>query len=225
MAEVIPLFPLSHVLLPGMPLPLHIFEQRYRDLLADLADAPGSASFGVIALRTGTETISFGADGRAPDVEHIGTVAEIIENEPRPDGSSDLLAVGSRRFRVNALVPDGKSYLRAEIQYLDESDGDLTAGQEARARRLLEIYDSILLRIAGRATGSELPDDALALSYEICARVPLPPHERQTLLDDASAAARLDRVARLLHREIALLQSTRSVAISPAALRVVTSLN
>jgi Lon protease-like protein len=224
-AEVIPLFPLSHVLLPGMPLPLHVFEQRYRDLLTDLDEAAGSPSFGVVALRSGTETQATSGSPDVPEVEKIGTIAEIIEVETADDGTSDLLSVGSRRFRIESMLPGGKAYLRAEVTYLDEDDGALTTEQETRARELIEVYDAMLVRLAGRATGAELPDDANQLSYQIAARLPLPPDERQDLLTDPTTAERLVRLARLLRREIALLQGTRSIAVSPAVLRIVTGTN
>jgi Lon protease-like protein len=247
-AELIPLFPLNHVLLPGMPLPLHIFEQRYRDLLGDVADAPGGASFGVVVLRSGTETRSRRAAGRdfdtdsdrdsdrdsrrdsdsdsgVADVADVGTVAEILELETRPDGTADLLAVGSRRFAIDRLVADGKRYLRAEVRFLPEPDGSLAGGQDIRARELLGLYDAILLRLAGRATGTELPEDPNQLSYQIAARLPLPPEERQALLSDDTTSDRLARLAGLLRREIALLQGTRSIAVSPAVLRLAAGLN
>lgn len=224
MTELIPLFPLSHVLLPGMPLPLHIFEQRYRDLVDDLAGAPRGASFGVVALRSGTEAVTPQTGDGPPDVEPVGTLAEILEHEPRPDGTSDLLAIGSRRFRVLSLRPDGKAYLRAEVEFLDERDGTLD-GKEAAARRLIQHYDALLLRVAGRTTGSELPDDANQLSYQIAARLPLPPGERQALLDDVTTADRLARLVGLLRRETALLRATRSIAVSPAVLRMAAAEN
>jgi Lon protease-like protein len=224
-AKVIPLFPLSHVLLPGMPLPLHIFEQRYRDLIDDIADLPTGPAFGVIALRSGTEAVTPHTTSEGPDVEPVGTLAEILEIERADDGTSDLLSVGSRRFRVVALLPEGKPYLRAEIEYLDEADGELTNAQAVRARELMDVYDSMLMRIAGRGTGAELPDDANQLSYQLAARLPLPPGEKQALLNDPTTAERLVRLGRLLRREIALLQRTRSIAVSPAVLRLVTGTN
>jgi hypothetical protein len=219
-AEAIPLFPLSHVLLPGMPLPLHIFEKRYRDLLDDVSRSGRSGAFGVVALRRGTEAVSPAAVDDGVDVEEVGTLAEILEIDPNEDGTSDVLSVGSRRFRVLRLLPDDGSYLRAEVEFLDEPDGELTAEQERRARELLDVFDSLLLRLAGRSTGSELPDDANQLSYQVAARLPLAPLERQQLLADDTTATRLQRVARLLRREIALLQRTRSIAVSPAVLRL-----
>jgi Lon protease-like protein len=221
LGEIIPLFPLSHVLLPGMPLPLHIFEQRYRELLADLTDEPGHARFGVVALRSGTEVLTPRVHpGGSPDVETIGTMAEVLEVRTEQDGTSDLLSVGSRRFRIESLLPEGRPYLRAEVRYLDEHDGDLDAEQVERARALMELYDEILHALAGRATGAELPTDANQLSYQIGARLPLPPDERQVLLAEPTTEQRLDRVVRLLRREIALLKRTRTIAVSPAVLRI-----
>jgi Lon protease-like protein len=224
-AEVIPLFPLSHVLLPGMPLPLHIFEQRYRDLLVDVAAAPGGPRFGVVALRSGTEAINPHIQAGAPDVEDVGTLAEVLEIEPQEDGSSDLLSIGSRRFRVDELLPDGKPYLRAAVRFLEETDGNVHPESAALARELMQAYDLRLLRLAGRATGSELPADANELSYQIGARLPLPPAERQLILADPTTAERLSRLCRLLRREIALLQRTRSIAVSPTALRLAAGAN
>ncbi len=221
MPDVIPLFPLSHVLLPGMPLPLHIFEPRYRQLLADVTGGPPGTTFGVVALRAGTEAMSpHVRAGTAPEVEEIGTTAEILEVEASDDGSSDLLSVGSRRFRIVRLLAEGKPYLQAEVEFLDEDDGALTPEQEQRARDLIEVYDGILVKLAGRPTGAELPNDAAQLSYQLAARLPLVPAEKQQLLCDGTTAERLVRLARLLRREIALLQRTRSIAVSPAVVRL-----
>jgi Lon protease-like protein len=219
-AELIPLFPLSHVLLPGMPLPLHVFEQRYRDLLADVSDAPGGARFGVVALRSGTEARDPGVAAGLPDVAEIGTLAEILEVRARDDGTSDLLAVGSRRFRVESLVGEGKAYLQAAVAFLDEDNLAPGDARAALARQLMRAYDAILVRLAARATGAELPADPNQLSYQIGARLPLPPEERQALLAEPSTAQRLVRLSRLLRREIPLLERTRSIAVSPAVVRM-----
>jgi len=223
-AEAIPLFPLSHVLLPGMPLPLHIFEQRYRALLADITSPQRLGAFGVVALRRGTEAVTPGTDG-STEVEEIGTLAEILEVQTKPDGSSEVLSVGSRRFRVLRLLPGTTEYLRADVEFLAEPDGPLPHESATRARDLMEVYDSVLLRLAGRGTGAELPEDANQLSYQLAARLPLPPAERQQLLADATTSQRLERLVRLLRRELALLQRTRSIAVSPAVVRMPAALN
>jgi Lon protease-like protein len=224
-AETIALFPLSHVLLPGMPLPLHIFEQRYRDLVDDIDADPRGRSFGVVALRSGTEARTrFVQDGHL-DVETVGTLAEVLDLDRSADGTSDLLCVGSRRFAIRELVTEGKAYLRASVDFLPEATGDLAAGQEQRARELIEVYDDVLARLAGRATGDVLPDDANQLSFEIGARLPLAPADRQALLADTDAGTRLTHVGQLLRRELALLRGTRSIAVSPAVLRIATGAN
>jgi uncharacterized protein len=223
--ELIPLFPLSHVLMPGMPLPLHIFEQRYRDLLADIAEATRGPSFGVIALRTGTEALTRHTRDDGPDVEAVGTLAEIVELEQSEDGTADLLCLGTRRFRVEELVVAGRSYLRGRVSYLPEDDGALTPQQDRRARDLLGVYDALLTRLAGRATGDELPAESGRMSYQVASRLPLMPAERQALLATATSADRLVSVSRLLRREIALLQATRSIAVTPATLRLTAGVN
>lgn len=220
---LLPLFPLNHVLLPAMPLPLHVFEERYRRMLSDLTDPAGNVrGFGVVLLRSGSEA---GTATGAPDVERVGTVAEVLEVQAKPDGSSDVLAVGSRRFAVVRLVPDGAAYLRAEVDYLDEPDGPLDPHLELAARRLMTRYDTALSNLAGRSTGSELPEHADQLSYHLAARLPLTPADRQLLLADESVADRLGRLIGMLRRETALLGLTRSIAVSPAVLRLAAGAN
>lgn len=113
----IPLFPLHVVLVPRAPLPLHVFEPRYRSLLADcLADR---APFGVVCLgagrEAGAESVSFAA---------VGTLAEIREVARYPDGRADLVTIGTRRFRLSGVVADRKPYLVGIGELLDEPLGD-----------------------------------------------------------------------------------------------------
>jgi ATP-dependent protease La (Lon)-like substrate-binding protein len=120
----LPLFPLHTVLCPGIALPLHIFEERYRALVRDCVEA--SAPFGVVLIRDGREvgggTISFSA---------IGTLAEIREAGRYPDGRYDLLVVGTKRFAITDVATDRQPYLVAEATVIDDEIGD-----EDAARRL-----------------------------------------------------------------------------------------
>jgi uncharacterized protein len=224
-ADLIPIFPLTHVLVPGMPLPLHIFEERYRQLLIDVRDGIGPAAFGVVVLRSGTEANTHGTVVTEPDLADIGTLAEIIEVEPYEDGASDLLTVGSRRFRIVDLVTEGAPYLRAHVDWLDERDGDLRPGHVAVTRRLCGDLQQLLLELTGREREEPLPRDANLLSYYVAAHAPLTPNDRQTLLAEPTAADRLRRAIVLLRREIRMLESTRSIAIAPSVLRLFVSLN
>lgn len=214
---MLPLFPLGHVLLPGAGLPLRIFEPRYRALLADVTAPGGRNAFGVVALTAGLEVESALVEQR-PEYADVGTVAEILEVEPAPDGTSAVLAVGSRRFRLGALVGDSP-YLRAEVDYLDEPVGPLPEALPDSARALAAEYQRLLRRLTRSADEPEpYPYDPVALSYRIAAEAPLARSDQQSLLAEATAAGRLERLVPILRREVVLLRRTRSVAIAPGLL-------
>lgn len=219
MADTVPIFPLSHVLLPGAPLPLHIFERRYRHLLDDIAEGIHRSAFGVVAIRHGTETST------TADFAMVGTMAEIVEQEPYPDGSRDLLTVGSRRFEVLEVDRSSKPYLQATVNWLEEEDGDVVPGLLETSRALCHSYGAALTGLSGRTSPSDFPDDPLQLSYEIAGRLQLTSSDRQDLLVAATAADRLRACLQLMRREITLLQQTKTVPIAPQALRIVPSSN
>jgi hypothetical protein len=143
-AQRIPIFPLGTVLLPGAPLPLHIFEPRYQQLLADVTAPGAAASFGIVALHRGGETdqdVSFAS---------VGTLAEIVERTPGPDGSSELWLVGSRRFRIQSVDADSHPYLCAEIEWLPEEEGTLPPRLLAQTRAAYTRYRALLAIITGQ---------------------------------------------------------------------------
>src|ERR1700733_5532794 len=99
MSETLPLFPLGTVLYPGLLLPLHIFEERYRQLVRDLQDGPETRRFGVIAIRKGRET---GVDGISSLYE-IGCTTTVRQIQEHDDGRFELVTVGTQRFRLARL--------------------------------------------------------------------------------------------------------------------------
>ncbi len=106
-SQLLPLFPLSFVLLPAMPLPLHIFEERYKEMIGEVISTEGE--FGVVLAKE---------DG----VVNIGCSARVERVVNRyPDGRLDLLAIGQRRFQITSLDQD-KSYLRAEVDYFHDEE-------------------------------------------------------------------------------------------------------
>ena len=216
--DVIPVFPLSHVLLPGMPLPLHIFEPRYRELLVDISAGPGTPSFGIVSLTRGSEVGTNGV-AQEPEFAAVGTIAEVLEVQPYDDGASDLLTVGSRRFRINELV-GGKPYLQADVEYFDERDGAVPPQLCGVVTRLESTHARMIYDLTGRRNDEELPTDANQLSYHLAAQLPLTSDDRQLLLEQPTAAERLARTAVLLRREIALLQATRTIAVAPGVLQL-----
>ena len=218
MADVIPVFPLSHILLPGMGLPLHVFEPRYRDLLRDVTGPGADRSFGVVGLTRGSEVGTHGVD-QEPEFSGVGTVAEIAEIHPYEDGAADLMTVGSRRFRIRRTVP-GKAYLRAEVDYLPERDGGATPQLCRAAIALHERFNRIVVGLTGEQPAPPLPQDAGRLSYRLASWLPLPPVDRQALLEEPTDASRLIRTLRLLGRELRLLEATGTVAVAPRVLQL-----
>lgn len=218
MDDIIPLFPLSHVLVPGMALPLHVFEPRYRQLLVDVSGRPQTACFGVVCLTKGAE-VGTNCVNVEPEFASVGTIAEVLEVQPYDDGASDLFTVGSRRFRIIELVP-GKAYLQARIEYLDEQDGTLPEGLAGTVLRLSQEHARRIQELTGRATDEQTPQEPNRLSYHLTTQLPLAPADRQSLLEEPNAATRLLRLAVLLRRELALLRATSTIAISPGILQL-----
>ncbi|HEY2985694.1 MAG TPA: LON peptidase substrate-binding domain-containing protein [Jatrophihabitantaceae bacterium] len=215
--DTIPVFPLDHVLLPGLPLPLHVFEPRYRQMLTDIEASHGG--FGIVALSRGSET---SAD---VDFAKIGTLAEILEKEPYPDGSCDLLTVGSRRFRIVDVDSSAKPYLQAQVEWLSEDNGDLPADLALMVTALFGRYSQVLSDVSDRDRDVELVGDPVRLSYEVAARVQLPVSQRQKLLAMPTAADRLLACLIVMRREITLIEQTRSIPVALQAPRIVPALN
>lgn len=208
MTEMMPLFPLTTVLFPGMRLPLHVFEERYQKLVRDLLEQPEPRQFGVIAIRKGRET---GPDG-VTALHEVGCVATVREVEPRDEGRYELATVGTRRFR---LVSTDRTlpYLRGEIEPLPDETGD-AAMAALVAQRVQTAFRGYLNALADRGGGvisvTDLPDEPLLLSYIIAAAMIIDLPERQSLLAAPDAAARLRAERSLLVREIGMLRATTS---------------
>jgi Lon protease-like protein len=208
---VIPLFPLGTVLVPGLVLPLHIFEPRYRQLLADLAQLPEQdRGFGVVAIREGREV---GADG-IRGLYDVGTLALVREVSPYPDGRSDLMSNGDARFRLVRLITDGAPYLRAEVEWLAEDDGDGDAAVLALA--VSRRFDAYRAAVAGAgaveaAQMLAIPDEARVLSYLVAAAMVLDIGDRQRLLEAGTTSERLRLELALLARETTMMRELPSL--------------
>jgi uncharacterized protein len=209
--EMLPLFPLGTVLYPGRPLPLHIFEPRYRQLIQDLLDGPQPGRFGVIAIRKGRET---GVDGVSALYE-IGCTATLRRIAAYEDGRFDVVTVGSQRFRLAAL-DESRLYLRAEVELLEESAGDRAAAAlvaEAVRRAFGSYAEALSQREGIEASPPELPDEPILLSYVVAASMILDLPARQALLAEPDALHRLTAERALLAREVTML---RSLTATPA---------
>ena len=136
MGELIPLFPLGTPLFPGMVLPLHVFEPRYRRLVLDLLAIPEESErrfFGVVAIRQGWEVERVAP---AEALYDVGCVARLQMVRPQSDGGFRVVTVGGERFRLrDVVVGDDPPYLQAEVEWLAEIV-HLLCGTGLRRRRL-----------------------------------------------------------------------------------------
>ena len=219
--EALPLFPLNATVVPGLILPLHVFETRYRRLVADLLvrSDPDTREFGIVAVREGRDPVHEGIDALYP----VGTSVILRETEANDDGTYDIVTTGSRRFRIHAVAP-GPSWdnsaplLMAEVEFLDEIDDGRSSALVSEALRSFRVYRGLLSGQFGEdfeMTDSDdididmgdeqMPEDATVISYLITAAMVLGLEERQQLLAIPDTAARLRLACRLLHRENALI--------------------
>ena len=198
--SILPLFPLGSVLYPGLALPLHIFEERYRLLVSRLSEGESDIerSFGVVAIRAGHEVGS----ASAHTLHEVGTAAVLRRVTPYPDGRSDILTAGSRRFRLLA-VDDSEPYLQAEVEWLEDVEGD-PVEVETGATRVADGFRRYQQLLGGddEPDDTPLPDDPGVLSYLVSAAMVLDLTDRQRLLAAPSVADRLRMLDRLLEREL-----------------------
>jgi hypothetical protein len=210
MSEMLPLFPLSTVLFPGMRLPLHLFEERYRRLAHDLKAGPEPRMFGVIAIRKGRETGADSIEG-VESLHEIGCVAAVRHLTEQPDGQFDLQTVGTERFRLLSL-DRSLPYFRGAIQRLPDDPG--SGRDEPIVARVHAGFREYLNALADRGGGvidvADLPDEPLLLSYVVAAAMIIDLPDRQNLLAAPDAIARLKAERTLLTRETAMLRATTS---------------
>lgn len=194
----LPLFPLPLVLFPGVPLPLHIFEPRYRQMLKDIRAKDNL--FGLSFF----DAEESGRD--VPPAGHLGCVAEVTEVQQLPDGRSNVLTLGLIRYRVEAYVERDDPYLVAEVSYFEDEAEDV----DLLARRVKET-SSMFMRIAravrtindDRAGLPELPEaEPERLSFLIAAAMELSNEVKLELLELRSTAERLERLRDLLARAL-----------------------
>src|SRR6266576_2510882 len=198
MSQTMPLFPLGTVLYPGLVLPLHIFEERYRQLVRDLLEGPEPQEFGVIAIRKGRET---GVDGVSALYE-IGCAAALRQVARHDDGRFDVVTVGTQRFRLLGL-DHSRSYLQGEIELLAEETGDEAAAAlavPALQRSFRDYLDALATQGAARIDVPDLPDEPVLLSYLVAASLIVDLSDRQVMLAEPDAASRLAAERALLAR-------------------------
>lgn len=185
----LPVFPLSVVLFPGTPLPLHIFEPRYRRMLADCL--AGDRRFGITPE---------GADREPPDPGMVGCIAEVRVNQELPDGRSNIVVLGGDRFVVDALLDEAAPYYVASVRTFDEDSATLPAAEQTAALREAFARYAALIRELSDAEPDdpELPDAPLALSFHVAAALEVESRIKQRLLVERSTARRVEALLLVL---------------------------
>jgi ATP-dependent Lon protease len=190
----LPLFPLPVVLFPGVPLPLHIFEPRYRQMLQDVN--AGNKLFGLSYFDTAI------AVSEAPPVGHLGCVAEITDTQPLPDGRSSIFTVGLVRYHVDSYVERGEPYLVARVTFFeDEPENQVQLGRRAQdvAETFMRIARSVRTISDERSPLPDLPaNEPERLSFLMAGAMDLENDAKLELLEMRSTSARLDRLWELL---------------------------
>ena len=194
----LPIFPLPVVLFPGMPMPLHIFEERYRKMLADIR--AGNNLFGLSYFDAAS------SDRDIPVAGHVGCVAEVTESQALPDGRSNILAVGVVRFEAESYIERGDAYLVVQPNYFEDDQEDesaLLANSREVANMFMRVANSI--RVINDERGN-LPDisdtDPQKLSFLVAAAMEIEPETKQELLELRSTSERLNRLRDLLARVV-----------------------
>ena len=195
----LPLFPLPVVLFPGMPMPLHIFEPRYRQMLSDIR--AGDNLFGLSYFDAAS------SPGREiPAAGHIGCVAEVTETQILPDGRSNVLTVGVIRYQVEDYVERDDPYLVVRVNFFeDEEETSQKVLNSSRdvAAMFMRVANSI--RVINDERGN-LPDitdtEPQRLSFLVAAAMELEGETKQELLELRSTSERLDRLRDFLVRVV-----------------------
>jgi len=209
------MFPLGSVLLPGAILPLHVFEPRYRDMVRDCLRVDGDPEFGQALITHGWET--GGGDERAM----VGTVARMLQVEALDEHRYALIAVGTRRIRINAWLPDDP-YPLADVDDWPDDDPDAPGLAETVDAALVRVRaaQALALDVARRVDDSspdafdtdgdlergEISDDPLLASYHLAALAPIGPADRFRLLSAPGPAARLALLDEILDDVEAMLR-------------------
>jgi len=194
----LPLFPLPIVLFPGVPLPLHIFEPRYREMLSDIRD--GGNLFGLSFFDASS------AQTELPPAGHIGCVAEVTEAQALPDGRSNIMTLGVVRYRLEAYVERGDSYLLGRVSYFEDYEEDSDALLERS-----HVVAGMFMRIARavRTINDEranLPDisdtEPQRLSFLVAAAMEMELETKLEMLELRSTSDRLERLREMLEQAL-----------------------
>ncbi len=220
MHEQLPLFPLNTVMFPGVSVPLHIFEDRYRALVHHLLAIPDKSLrlFGIVAIREGYEV----GQPRAmttQSLHRVGCVVQMTSVEPYEDGRFDIEIVGRGRMRLHGVDASG-SYLVGDVEKLAEQShrGPDAVQEAARARETFLEYRRRLSALrGGDVLDGDMPRDPEMLSYSLAATCLLTLPERQQLLEAETSLERLAMLRFALREEMRAMRAIPSLPATEVA--------
>jgi len=194
----LPLFPLAVVLFPGVPVPLHIFEPRYRQMLEDIQ--AGNNLFGLCYFDASSSTRDM------PVVGSVGCVAKVTETQSLPDGRSNILTVGVIRYRIEAYVERGDPYLVVRVSYFEDGVENKEAVQDSSrevAEKFTRIARAVRIINDERANLPNISDtEPERLSFLVAAALEVDTDMKQELLELRSTSERLQRLRDILERAV-----------------------
>jgi Lon protease-like protein len=192
---LLPLFPLNTVLFPGMPLRLHIFEERYRLMIGECVER--KQPFGVVLIKAGREV------GEPAEPRAVGTTALIAAMSRMDDGRMNLVAVGQERFRIDELR-QVKPYLIGRVSMLAEELDDVADREQAGVivPALSEYLAALFEMLDQQPEPFDLPSEPARLSYVAASVLQVGLEEKQLFLETSSTRERLRLELECLRREI-----------------------
>jgi len=190
----LPLFPLPVVLFPGVPLPLHIFEPRYRQMLLDIR-----VSNNLFGLAYFDSTLS---TNEVPPAGSVGCVAEVTETQTLPDGRSNVLTLGVIRYRIESYVDRGDPYLVAQVNFFEDDQEDastLSGPAKEVADTFTRIAQAVRTINDERAALPDISDtEPQRLSFLVSAAMEIDAEIKQELLELRLTSERLERLRGML---------------------------
>jgi uncharacterized protein len=199
--DLIPLFPLNLVLFPGMPLNLHIFEERYKLMVNECIDE--RKPFGVVLIANKENDTS-----RRAEPHLIGCTAHITQVQPLSQGRMNISAIGRERFQVKELHYD-KPYLSGTtaLYPMDTTLTDKTRIQAGSLRNRLQRYLSVLQKARQvKFDGAFLPKTSQELAYLAAVLLQVEPVEKQKFLAATSLSALTEELLDIYRTEVTLLE-------------------
>ncbi len=214
MSDTLPMFPLNTVLFPGMSVPLHVFEDRYRALVHHLlrVEDPTLRVFGSVGIREGYEVGEHGAQW----LFRVGCRVKMTEVEAFADGTFELVAVGLDRIELEHLDTSG-SYPVGRVTALTERHALVPDDLQDAAREAYLDYCEALLAVDREPPEADLPLDATYLSWALAALAPLSLPQRQALLEAEDTIGRLHMVTEVLRSEVRTMQVLPSLPATEIA--------